>query len=107
VAAYAEKRGTMVNATGRLQRLNAAVASPGMARDDWEVLRDLILAISGQNGMYSVEDVFRAMAADVPQFSGLTLNSIGSQGVAVLETGATVPLLEREKERRARGIIVG
>jgi NADH-quinone oxidoreductase subunit G len=107
VAAYAEKRGTMVNATGRLQRLNAAVASPGMARDDWEVLRDLILAISGQTGMYSVEDVFRAMAADVPQFSGLTLNSIGSQGVAVLETGATVPLLEREKERRARGIIVG
>jgi NADH-quinone oxidoreductase subunit G len=107
VAAYAEKRGTMVNATGRIQRLNAAVASPGMARDDWEVLRDLILAVSGQNGLYSIDDVFRALAAEIPQFKGLTMGSVGPQGVAVMESGETVPLVEREKDRRARGIIVG
>ncbi len=106
-AAYAEKRGSMVNATGRLQRLNAATAPPGQARDDWEILRDLTLAISGQNGLYSIEDVFKAMAAEVPEFSGLTLNAISDQGIPFLETKETVPLLVREAERKAKGIIVG
>ena len=105
--AYAEKRGSMVNATGRLQRLNAAVTAPGQARDDWEILRDLILAISGQNGLYSVDDVFKAMAGEVEAFAGLNLGKIGDAGVPLVETGETVPLLEREKERRAKGVIVG
>jgi anaerobic selenocysteine-containing dehydrogenase len=43
-ASYAEKRGSMINVTGRLQRLNKAVKSPGNARDTWEILRDLIVA---------------------------------------------------------------
>ena len=57
---FAEKRGSMINRKGRLQRLNRAVAGPGQARDDWEILRDLIQACTGQNGIYSIEDVFRA-----------------------------------------------
>jgi NADH-quinone oxidoreductase subunit G len=104
---YAEKRGSMINATGRLQRLNQAITRPGNARDDWEFLRDLVLAISGSNGLHSVDDVFRQIAANVPCFQGLTLAGIGDQGVQVLETSETVPVLEREKERRAKGIIVG
>ncbi|MGH8100473.1 MAG: molybdopterin-dependent oxidoreductase, partial [Chthoniobacterales bacterium] len=41
---FAEKRGSMINGEGRLQRLNRAVRGPGQARDDWEILRDLIQA---------------------------------------------------------------
>ncbi len=37
---WAEKRGSMINIKGRLQRLNRAVQPPGAARDDWEILRD-------------------------------------------------------------------
>ena len=37
----------MINGKGRLQRLNRAVRGPGQARDDWEILRDLIQAIYG------------------------------------------------------------
>ena len=107
LAASAEKRGSMINATGRLQRLNAAVTPPGQARDDWEILRDLILAISGQNGLYAIEDVFKQMAAAVPAFNGLNLGKIGAQGVAVLETSERIPLLEREAQRKQQGIIVG
>ncbi len=44
---FAEKRGSMINGKGRLQRLNRAVRGPGQARDDWEILRDLIQAYSG------------------------------------------------------------
>ncbi|WP_038165208.1 molybdopterin-dependent oxidoreductase [Verrucomicrobium sp. BvORR106] len=106
-ASYAEKRGSMINVTGRLQRLSKAVNSPGEARDDWEILRDIILAYAGSNGIHSVEDVFKRMAGDVEIFSGLTLARIGELGVQVMETGEKVPLLERERERKAKGIIVG
>ncbi len=78
---FAEKRGSMINKKGRLQRLNRAVASPGAARDDWETLRDLILALSGTNGIYMIEDLFREMAAEVPAFAGLSLSKIGDLGV--------------------------
>ena len=105
--AYAEKRGSMINATGRLQRLNAAATQPGQAHDDWEILRDLILAVSGQNGLYSIDDVFRSMAAQFSEFGGLTLNAIGDAGIPFIKTDEKVPLLEREAERKAKGIIVG
>ncbi|HSJ00917.1 MAG: molybdopterin-dependent oxidoreductase [Verrucomicrobium sp.] len=106
-ATYAEKRGSMINVTGRLQRLGKAIDSPGEARDDWEILRDIILSYAGSNGIHTVDDVFKRMAGDVEIFSGLTLTRIGELGVQVMETGEKVPLLERERERRAKGIIVG
>ncbi len=80
-AGFAEKRGSMINVKGRLQRLNRAIQPPGEARDDWEVLRDLIQAISGSNGIYMIEDVFRQMAEATPSFAGLSLSKIGDLGV--------------------------
>ena len=73
---FAEKRGSMINGKGRLQRLNRAVRGPGQARDDWEILRDLIQAYSGRNGIYSIEDVFRQMSESVPALAGLSLSRI-------------------------------
>ncbi len=105
--AYAEKRGSMINVTGRLQRMAKAVNAPGDARDTWEILRDLVVACGGSNGLYSVEDVFRSLAAEVPVFNGLSFVKIGDLGVPLLETDEYIPLLEREKERKAKGIIVG
>jgi NADH-quinone oxidoreductase subunit G len=105
--AYAEKRGSMINVTGRLQRLNKAVKAPGNARDTWEILRDLIVALGGSNGIHTIEDVFKRLAAEVPALNGLTFSKIGDLGTQVLETAEKIPLLEREKERKAKGIIVG
>ncbi len=84
-AGFAEKRGSMINGKGRLQRLNRAVPPPGQARDDWEILRDLIQAISGQNGIYTIEEVFGQMSQSVRELSGLTLSRIGDLGVQVME----------------------
>ncbi len=107
-AAFAEKRGSMVNLSGRLQRLNRAVEMPGQARDDWEILRDLIVAITGgKNEAHLIEDIFKAMAETVPQFNGLTLSKIGHQGLPVLETGHQIPLLVNERAAKAAGRIVG
>src|SRR5207248_6404386 len=83
--AFAEKRGSMINGKGRLQRLNRAVRGPGQARDDWEILRDLIQAISAETGSYTIEDVFREMSAGLPEFSGLTLSRISDLGVQTLK----------------------
>ncbi|MDB6150549.1 MAG: ferredoxin [Chthoniobacter sp.] len=84
-SAWIEKRGSMINLKGRLQRLNRGAAAPGEARDDWEILRDLIHGISGSNGLYMIEDLFKAMAADVPEFGGLSLSKIGDLGLPVIK----------------------
>jgi len=107
-AAFAEKRGSMVNLSGRIQRLNRAIEPPAEARDDWEILRDLTAAITCENpDIFLIEDLFKAMVAEVPAFEGLTLSKIGDLGKAVLETDHRIPLLEKEKDRVAKGLING
>jgi NADH-quinone oxidoreductase subunit G len=82
---FAEKRGSMVNGKGRLQRLNRALRPPGNARDDWEILRDLLQAIGGGDSLHSIEDVFRRISETVPRFAGLSLSKIGDHGVQILK----------------------
>ena len=95
---FAEKRGSMINGDGRLQRLNRAVRPPGNARDDWEILRDLLQALGGSNGLYSIDDVFRQMSAEFSEFSGLTLSKIGDLGVQVTEADKSPPTPVDPKE---------
>lgn len=107
-AAFAEKRGSMVNLSGRLQRLNRAVEPPGQCRDDWEILRDLLLALSGdKNEAHLIEDIFKAIAETVPAFNGLNLSKIGHQGKQLIDTGYQIPLLTNERARKAAGLING
>ena len=40
-AAFAEKDGTFINSDRRVQRVRAAVPSPGVARPDWQIVSDL------------------------------------------------------------------
>ena len=40
-AAYTEKDGTYVNTEGRVQLTRQAVTPPGMARNDWKIIRAL------------------------------------------------------------------
>ena len=103
-AAFAEKRGSMVNLSGRLQRLNRAIEPPAHARDDWEILRDLAAAISGEIAtMHLIEDVFKDIAA----FGSLTLSKIGHQGTVITETHYEIPLLKNERAKKAAGLING
>ena len=88
---FAEKRGSMINGKGRLQRLNRAVRGPGQARDDWEILRDLIQALSGGDGIFTIEDVFRQMSEATPELAGLNLSRISDLGMQVLDQKAREP----------------
>ena len=107
-AAFAEKRGSMVNLSGRLQRLNRAVEPTGQCRDDWEAIRDLICAITGdKHQIHHIENVFKAIAENIPAFQNLTLSKIGHQGTQITETGHKIPLLENERARKAAGLVNG
>ncbi len=94
---FAEKRGSMVNGRGRLQRLNRAVRPPGNARDDWEILRDLLQAVGGGDSLHSVDQVFRRLSETVPQFAGLTLNKIGDMGVQILQMEEVPPVPPKDQ----------
>jgi NADH dehydrogenase/NADH:ubiquinone oxidoreductase subunit G len=75
----------MINIKGRLQRLNRATQAPGTARDDWEIIRDLIQQLTGSNGIYLIEDVFKQITESIPEMNGLSLSRIGDQGIQLVE----------------------
>jgi NADH-quinone oxidoreductase subunit G len=95
---FAEKRGSMVNGKGRLQRLNRAVRPPGNARDDWEILRDLLQAVGGGDSIVSIDDVFRRIRETVPRFAGLSLNKIGDLGMHILQMEELPPVHPEDEE---------
>ena len=101
-AGFAEKSGSMVNVTGRLQRLNQAIPPPGQARPDWRILRDLVVACGGEAAFDSAPAVFHALAAAVPVFQGRTFSGIGDLGLQLYDTGVKIPLLERERTADSR-----
>jgi NADH-quinone oxidoreductase subunit G len=84
-SAFSEKRGSMINVKGRLQRLNRATQPPGTARDDWEIIRDLIQQLTGSNGIYLIEDVFKQITDSNPNMNALSLSRITDQGVQLVE----------------------
>lgn len=109
-AGPAEKRGSMVNVTGRLQKLNAACVPPGDARSDWEIIRDLVLELSGEassEAPQSIDALSKALATSIPEFEGKPITAISDLGDLVTETGVSIPLVQREAERKANGEIVG
>ncbi len=96
---FAEKYGTMINVTGRIQRLNRAFEPLGNAHDDWSILRDLIILLGSEDdtlaAMTSSRQLLPLLAADFAPLSGLTWAAIGNEGKVVLETGVTIPLIAR------------
>ena len=103
---FAEKRGSMINGKGRLQRLNRAVRPPGNARDDWEILRDLLQAVGAGDSLSSVDDIFSRISETVPQFAGLTLSKIGDPGVHILQMKELPPMHPSDEEAIEQAIAV-
>jgi len=100
---FAEKYGTMINVTGRIQRLNRAFEPIGDSRDDWSILRDLLLELGCKcekiAALQSARDIMPLLAEEFEALSGLTWGKIGNQGLPVIETGVTIPLLQREASK--------
>jgi NADH-quinone oxidoreductase subunit G len=81
--AHAEKRGTMTNVKGRVQKFMKAVEPPGAARPEWEILHELVFNVTGQNGFVSIEGLFNQMAKEIPALAGVTWAGLGDTGVTI------------------------
>ena len=111
---YAEVNGTIVNFRGRVQRLKPAVATLEVerligefsvsrwdrfgaqndkwtrgakfdARPVWKVITQMANAMGFEFNYDNTEDVFNDIAARIPEFSGMSYESIGSQGLSVIQ----------------------
>lgn len=56
-AAYTEKQATYVNTEGRAQQTLAAVTPPGLARDDWKIIRALSEVVGAKLPYDTLEEV--------------------------------------------------
>jgi len=81
--AHAEKRGTFINTKGRVQRFMKAIEPKGDARAEWEILHELVLHVTGQNGFVSIEGLFNQMAAEIPALKGVTWAALGDMGATI------------------------
>jgi NADH-quinone oxidoreductase subunit G len=109
-ASSAEKTGSMVNVTGRMQKLNAACNPPADARDDWQIISDIILSITGETpdqAPSSIDHLSEIVSTTIPAFAGKTLPALSDQGETLTDTGVSIPLIEKENQRIANGEIVG
>ena len=109
-ASSAEKSGSMINVTGRLQKLNAACKPPADARNDWEIISELILSITGETpdqAPHSIEHLSEIISTTISKLEGKTLATLSELGEPIVETGITIPLVERENQRISSGEIVG
>ena len=81
--AHAEKRGTLVNAKGRLQRFLKAVEPRGEARPESEFLQELVQQLTGQNFGTGFEALFNQMAKELPALaaSGVEWSRVGDLGI--------------------------
>lgn len=81
--AHVEKRGSFINAHGRVQRFMKAVEPPGDARPEVELLGELLHRLTGTPLPASLEGLFNRMCADTPALKGRTWADLGDQGVTV------------------------
>lgn len=83
VANFAEEEGTFTNLRGRVQRFTQAKVAPGMSRPSWWVVGDLLSALGGTAQYYVASEVFTALAAEHPDFSGMSYDTLGLRGLTV------------------------
>uniref|UniRef100_UPI00398E5043 NADH-ubiquinone oxidoreductase 75 kDa subunit, mitochondrial n=1 Tax=Pristiophorus japonicus TaxID=55135 RepID=UPI00398E5043 len=63
-AAYTEKSATYVNIEGRAQQTRVAVTAPGMAREDWQIIR-AVSEVAGMTLPYDTLDEVRDRLAEI------------------------------------------
>jgi NADH-quinone oxidoreductase subunit G len=95
-ATFAEKRGTFINGNARLQRLNAAIPSPGIARPEWQTFAALLNELGADGTYLTIEDVFADMARTFAPLAGLNLSKIGDQGVELKLEASAPPAASTE-----------
>jgi formate dehydrogenase major subunit len=78
--AHAEKWGTFTNTNRQVQLGRAAVAPPGEARPDWEIIQALARQVGLDWNYGHVSDVFAEMAMVMPSLANITWERLEAEG---------------------------
>ena len=81
-ASFAEKDGTFTNTERKVQRVRAAVPSPGEARADWAIVAELARRLGGAGGWDYARpaDIMTEINALTPSYAGITYDRLGDEG---------------------------
>jgi len=75
-ACFAEKDGTFTNTERRVQRVRRAVASPGQARQDWEILADVATRMGYPIAYGSAGQIMDEIASLTPIYGGISFDRL-------------------------------
>ena len=76
--AFAESDGTFANSERRVQRVRPAVAPPGEAKTDVEILLTLFDRMGKPQEMKTATDVFNDMRSVTPIYGGISHETAGA-----------------------------
>ncbi len=84
-----ERPGTTTNIEGRVSRLGPKISAPGFAWPDWMIAAELAVALGGDLGVLSDNDLVEELALAAPAYAGLTQEVLHSD---VAHDGILVPM---------------
>jgi formate dehydrogenase alpha subunit len=80
-AAFAEKEGTYTSTERRVQRVHAAVRSPGETRPDWEIISMLADRMGYPFTYRNAEEINREMTSLTPSYGGMQYDRLENYGL--------------------------
>ncbi len=81
-ASFAEKNGTFVNSDRRVLRVRKVVDSPGLARQDWQIIQEMAQRMGKPMKAFRDEsEIFDEIAAVTPMMAGVRYNRIENEGI--------------------------
>ncbi|HET9326066.1 MAG TPA: formate dehydrogenase subunit alpha [Candidatus Eisenbacteria bacterium] len=105
-SSFLEKDGTFTNGERRIQRVRRAIAPPGQARADWEILIELMAATGYSQSFRSPADIMEEIAKVAPAFAGVSYPRLEGDGLQWPVPSADHPgttFLHGESFPRGRG----
>ena len=80
-ACFAETDGTFTNTERRVQRVRKAAPGKGEAREDWQILMEVMNRIGYPVSYESPEDIFEELRRVTPSYAGMTWDRIDEDGL--------------------------
>jgi len=98
-SAFLEKEGTFINAERRMQIVEPAIAPPGGAKTDFEILTTVSAALGHPMGYGTPWDVLDEIAALTPDLAGVSYERLGRKGLMwpVAADGTDSPILYEQE----------
>ncbi|HCT85500.1 MAG TPA: formate dehydrogenase subunit alpha [Candidatus Margulisbacteria bacterium] len=106
-ASYAEKDGTFANTERRVQRIRKAIKSPGLAKEDWQIVQDIANSMGAGWSYTTAQDISKEINKLTPQYAGISWERLEGMGLTWPCPNSEhpgTPILHTEKFTRGLGM---